>query len=190
MSVVTQVWNYAAKSCILFLHIVKSESPSDDICVSHICFVFQCRHLAITKCSPQTQYRSGHNHSVAWVCQFARLCVLRSKSCICLKCVDTSFLLLRKCCALKSHFLLVLCRQNKTVPSCVLGFPVDGHSWSAQNIFYLLTGQLTKNPPVWLIIAFKFWEVHAHILSNLQDRYLREFCLLIMPLGLSLLNIC
>ncbi len=116
MSVVTQVWNYAAKSCILFLHIVKSESPSDDICVSHICFVFQCRHLAITKCSPQTQYRSGHNHSVAWVCQFARLCVLRSKSCICLKCVDTSFFIAQEMLCIEVTFptCFVPAKQNCT----------------------------------------------------------------------------
>lgn len=63
----------------LILHIISSscdkcKSLQWNLCWSNILFVFQCRHLAITKCSPRAQYRAGHNHSVAWVCRFTRLC--------------------------------------------------------------------------------------------------------------------
>jgi len=107
-----QVWTYTTWSCTFFLHIERSVRPSTKICVRVTSSSFSNTNwLSLNVLL--ARYRSGHNHSVARVCQSARLFVLRSKSCIGftrLKCENARvFLLVRKCCALKSHFLFVLC---------------------------------------------------------------------------------
>lgn len=105
----------------LILHIMswpwdKFKSRQWNLCLSHI-FFLSVKPSGYRKMFFHAQYRLGHNHSVARVCQSARQFVLRSKSCI----YAGFFLLVRKCCALQSHFLLVLCWQK----NCQLCFEIS-----------------------------------------------------------------
>lgn len=138
------------------------------LCWSHIFFVFQCSHLAITKCSPQAQYRSGHNHSVAWFCQFARLCVLRSKSCICLKCVDASFFFIaQEVLWIEVTFPTCYVPATKLSELC-FGISCGWAHLVCTKTLYLLTAHQKSTSLI--NNCGKFWEVHAHILSNFLDR--------------------